>query len=224
MIHPYDGAVLDTVPVGAPEDISAALDGLEQGATAMRALPTHRRVEILRRTAQLMAEQQEDLACLISREEGKVLAEGRIEAGRAMETLDLSADAARDLHGETVPLDATLGGVGKLGFTLRVPCGIVAAITPFNFPLNLVAHKIGPAIAGGNAVLLKPASDTPLSALKLVELLLEAGCLRKPSLVSPALAANWARRSVPMRACAKSVSLAAPRWARPLRARPGSSA
>jgi len=175
VIHPYDGAVLDTVPVGAPEDISAALDGLEQGVALMRTLPTHRRVEILRRTAQLMAEQQEDLARLISREEGKVLAEGRIEAGRAMETLDLSADAARDLHGETVPLDATSGGVGKLGFTLRVPCGIVAAITPFNFPLNLVAHKIGPAIAGGNAVLLKPASDTPLSALKLVELLLEAG-------------------------------------------------
>ena len=175
VIHPYDGAVLDTVPVGAPEDISAALDGLEQGAAVMRALPTHRRVEILRRTAKLMAEQQENLARLISREEGKVLAEGRIEAGRAMETLDLSADAARDLHGETVPLDATSGGVGKLGFTLRVPCGIVAAITPFNFPLNLVAHKIGPAIASGNAVLLKPASDTPLSSLKLVELLLEAG-------------------------------------------------
>ena len=154
VIHPYDGAVLDTVPVGAPADISAALNGLEQGAAVMRALPTHRRVEILRRTAQLMAEQQEDLARLISREEGKVLAEGRIEAGRAMETLDLSADAARDLHGETVPLDATPGGVGKLGFTLRVPCGIVAAITPFNFPLNLVAHKIGPAIAGGHAVLL----------------------------------------------------------------------
>ena len=175
VVHPYDGAVLDTVPVGVPADITAALDCLEQGAAVMRALPTHRRVEILRRTAQLMAELQEDLARLISREEGKVLAEGRIEAGRAMETLDLSADAARDLHGETVPLDATPGGLGKLGFTLRVPCGIVAAITPFNFPLNLVAHKIGPAIAGGNAVLLKPASDTPLSALKLVELLLEAG-------------------------------------------------
>ena len=175
VVHPYDGAVLDTVPVGVPADITAAMDCLEQGAAVMRALPTHRRVEILRRTAQLMAELQEDLARLISREEGKVLAEGRIEAGRAMETLDLSADAARDLHGETVPLDATPGGIGKMGFTLRVPCGIVAAITPFNFPLNLVAHKIGPAIAGGNAVLLKPASDTPLSALKLVELLLEAG-------------------------------------------------
>ena len=88
VIHPYDGAVLDTVPVGAPEDISAALDGLEQGVALMRTLPTHRRVEILRRTAQLMAERQEDLARLISREEGKVLAEGRIEAGRAMETRD----------------------------------------------------------------------------------------------------------------------------------------
>ena len=175
VIHPYDGTVLDTVPTGTAADITAAVDGLEQGATIMRALPTHRRVEILRRTAQLMAEQQEEIARLISREEGKVLAEGRIEAGRAVETIDLSADAARDLHGETVPLDATPGGVGKVGFTLRVPCGIVAAITPFNFPLNLVAHKVGPALAGGNAVLLKPASDTPLSALKLVEILLAAG-------------------------------------------------
>ncbi|MFQ3168724.1 MAG: glyceraldehyde-3-phosphate dehydrogenase (NADP+) [Limisphaerales bacterium] len=111
----------------------------------------------------------------MSTEEGKVLAEGRIEASRAAETIDLSADEARRLHGETVPLDSTPSGVGKLGFTMRVPCGIVAAITPFNFPLNLVAHKVGPAIAAGNAVLLKPASDTPLSALKLVEILLEAG-------------------------------------------------
>ena len=101
-----------------------------------------------------------------------MLAEGRIEAGRAMETLDLSADAARICMAKPCRWMPP-GGVGKLGFTFRIPCGIVAAIAPFNFPLNLVAHKIGPAIAGGNAVLL--ASDTPLSALKLVELLLEAG-------------------------------------------------
>ena len=112
---------------------------------------------------------------LISTEEGKVLSESHIEVSRAAETIDLSADEARRMNGETVPLDSTPSGVGKLGLTLRVPCGIVAAITPFNFPLNLVAHKVGPAIAGGNAVLLKPASDTPLSSLKLVELLLEAG-------------------------------------------------
>jgi acyl-CoA reductase-like NAD-dependent aldehyde dehydrogenase len=173
--NPYDGSVIDTVPSASPAEVTTAIDGLAKGAETMRKMPSHQRVEILRKTANLMRERQEKLGRLISTEEGKVLAEGRIEAGRATETIDLSADEARRTHGETVPLDSTPGGVGKLGFTLRVPCGIVAAITPFNFPLNLVAHKLGPAIAGGNAVLLKPASDTPLSSLKLVELLLEAG-------------------------------------------------
>lgn len=175
VVNPYNGASIDTVPVGSAKDIESALDGLEQGAKVMRDMPTHQRVDILRKAAQIIQGQQEKLGRLISTEEGKVLTEGLIEAGRAAETFDLSADEARNLRGETVPLDSTSGGVGKLGFTLRVPCGIVAAITPFNFPLNLVAHKVGPAIAGGNAVLLKPASDTPLSALKLVEILLEAG-------------------------------------------------
>ena len=175
VVNPYNGASIDTVPVGSAKDIESALDGLEQGAKVMRDMPTHQRVDILRKAAQIIQDQQEKLGRLISTEEGKVLTEGLIEAGRAAETFDLSADEARNLRGETVPLDSTSGGVGKLGFTLRVPCGIVAAITPFNFPLNLVAHKVGPAIAGGNAVLLKPASDTPLSALKLVEILLEAG-------------------------------------------------
>ncbi len=175
VLNPFDGSVIDTVPNASPAEITTAIDGLANGAEIMRNMPAHQRVEILRKTAALMHDRLEELGRLISTEEGKVLAEGRIEAGRATETIDLSADEARRLHGETVPLDSTPGGVGKLGFTLRVPCGIVAAITPFNFPLNLVAHKVGPAIAGGNAVLLKPASDTPLSSLKLVELLLEAG-------------------------------------------------
>ena len=173
--NPFDGSVICTVPSASQADVTAAIDGLAKGAKTMRQMPSYQRAEILRKTANLMRERQEELGRLISTEEGKVLAEGRIEAGRATETIDLSADEARRIQGETVPLDSTPGGVGKLGFTLRVPCGIVAAITPFNFPLNLVAHKVGPAIAGGNAVLLKPASDTPLSSLKLVELLLEAG-------------------------------------------------
>jgi len=175
VVNPYNGDSIDAVPVGTAADITLGLDGLVEGAKVMREMPTHQRVEILRKAARLIQDHQEELGRLISTEEGKVLAEGRLEAGRAAETFDLSADEARNLHGETIPLDSTPGGVGKLGFTLRVPCGIVAAITPFNFPLNLVAHKVGPAIAGGNAVLIKPASDTPLSALKLVELLLEAG-------------------------------------------------
>ena len=118
---------------------------------------------------------EDEIGRIISTEEGKILAEGKLEVTRAAETFDVSADEARRLTGEVLPLDAAPGGAGKFGFTLRVPVGIVAAITPFNFPLNLVAHKVGPAIAAGNAVLIKPATDTPLSALKLVKILLEAG-------------------------------------------------
>ena len=175
VLNPFDGSVIDTVPSASPAEITAAIDGLAKGAETMRQLPSYKRVEILRKTGNLIREQKEEISQLISSEEGKVLAESRIETSRAAETIDLSADEARRMHGETLPLDSTPGGVGKIGFSLRVPCGIVAAITPFNFPLNLVAHKLGPAIAGGNAILLKPASDTPLSSLKLVELFLEAG-------------------------------------------------
>src|SRR5437762_5754545 len=122
-----------------------------------------------------MAARNEELGQLISKEEGKIIAEGRGEASRAVETIMGSAEEAKRLHGETVPLDADPTGSKKFGFTLRIPCGVVAAIAPFNFPLNLVAHKVGPALAAGNSVIVKPASDTPLSALKLTEILLEAG-------------------------------------------------
>ena len=104
-----------------------------------------------------------------------MIAEGRGEASRAVETMMGSAEEAKRIHGETVPLDADPTGGKKFGFTLRVPCGVVAAIAPFNFPLNLVCHKVGPALAAGNTVIVKPASDTPLSALKLTEILLESG-------------------------------------------------
>src|SRR3989454_835656 len=122
-----------------------------------------------------MAARQEDLGRTISLEEGKILAEGRLEASRAVETILGPAEEAKRIHGATVPGDGAPGGAGRLAFTLRVPCGVVVAITPFNFPLNLVCHKVGPALAGGNAVIVKPATDTPLSALKLTEILLEAG-------------------------------------------------
>src|SRR4029079_10416912 len=125
--------------------------------------------------SRLMRERVNDLGRLISQEEGKTLAEGRMEAQRATETIELSAEEAKRITGEVLPLDGASGGAGKLGFTLRVPCGVVVAITPFNFPLNLVCHKVGPALAAGNAVVLKPASDTPISALSLTAILLEAG-------------------------------------------------
>lgn len=173
--NPFNGAVIDTVPRGTADDVDKALATLVEGARLMRNMPAYDRSRILRKAAALMLEREQSLGRTVSTEEGKILAEGVFEASRARETIDVSADEAKRISSEVVPLDAAPGAKGKFGFTLRVPCGIVAAITPFNFPLNLVAHKVGPAIAAGNAVIIKPASDTPLSALRLVEILLEAG-------------------------------------------------
>jgi glyceraldehyde-3-phosphate dehydrogenase (NADP+) len=173
--NPYDATIVDTVPQATASDAEAAITGAVQGAAAMRKLSGYERFQILRKAADLMFARQKELGRLISLEEGKILGEGVFEASRAAETMELSAEEAKRLGGELLPLDGAPGAAGKIGFTLRVPCGVVVAITPFNFPLNLVCHKVGPALAAGNAVIIKPASDTPLSALKLVEILLEAG-------------------------------------------------
>jgi acyl-CoA reductase-like NAD-dependent aldehyde dehydrogenase len=173
--NPFDNSVLDTVPRADAADLEKALVFAERGAKVMAKLSSYDRWKILRRAADLMAVRNDELGQIISKEEGKIIAEGRGEASRAVETMMGSAEEAKRIHGETVPLDADPTGSKKLGFTLRVPCGVVAAIAPFNFPLNLVCHKVGPALAAGNTVVVKPASDTPLSALKLTEILLESG-------------------------------------------------
>src|SRR3954447_26515846 len=173
--NPYDATIVDTVPQATASDVDAAIAGAVQGAAVMRKLSGYERLQILRKAADAMFARQKELGRIISLEEGKTIGEGTFEASRAAETMELSAEEAKRLGGELLPLDGAPGAAGKLGFTLRVPCGVVVAITPFNFPLNLVCHKVGPALAAGNAVIVKPASDTPLSALKLVEILLEAG-------------------------------------------------
>jgi glyceraldehyde-3-phosphate dehydrogenase (NADP+) len=175
VVNPFDGKAFDTVPKGDVKDVERALESAERGAKVMAKMPGYERYRILKKAADLIEARTEDFGRTITLEEGKIIAEGRGEAGRAVQTLTLSAEEAKRLHGETVPLDGAPATVNKLAFTLRVPCGVVAAISPFNFPLNLVCHKVGPAIAAGNAVVIKPASDTPLSALKLTEALLEAG-------------------------------------------------
>jgi acyl-CoA reductase-like NAD-dependent aldehyde dehydrogenase len=173
--NPYDNSVIDTVPRAERGDVERALQSAERGARVMARLPGYDRWTILKKAAELIAARTEELGQIISREEGKVIAEGRLEASRSFETIMGSAEEAKRLHGETVPVDGAPGGAGKFGLTIRVPCGVVVAISPFNFPLNLVCHKVGPALAAGNAVIVKPATDTPLSALKLTEILLEAG-------------------------------------------------
>jgi glyceraldehyde-3-phosphate dehydrogenase (NADP+) len=173
--NPFDDSVIDAVPRADAGDLEKTLVFAERAAKIMAKVSSYERWKILRKAADLMAARNEELGQLISKEEGKIIAEGRGEASRAVETMMGSAEEAKRLHGETVPLDADPTGSKKLGFTLRVPCGVVAAIAPFNFPLNLVCHKVGPALAAGNTVIIKPASDTPLSAIKLTEILLEAG-------------------------------------------------
>jgi acyl-CoA reductase-like NAD-dependent aldehyde dehydrogenase len=175
VLNPFDGSLVDTVPRATAQDVEAALAAAVEGTIAMRELTAYQRYQILHRASELMVQRQEQLGRIISQEEGKLFREGKQEVLRAAETMEISAEEAKRLSGEVLPLDAASAGKGKLGFTLRVPCGVVVAITPFNFPLNLVCHKVGPALAAGNVVVVKPASDTPLSALALVEILLEAG-------------------------------------------------
>lgn len=173
--NPYDGSTVDTVPKADRDDVERALATAARGALAMRRLTGYQRAQILRKAADLITQRAEDFARTITLEEGKILAESRIEAARAAEILMLSAEEAKRLSGEVVPLDGAPGVTSQFGFTIRVPCGVVVGISPFNFPLHLVAHKVGPALAGGNSVILKPATDTPLSALKLTQVLLDAG-------------------------------------------------
>ena len=175
VLNPYDGSVIDTVPSAGIEDVDLAVASAQRGAREMARLTAYDRFTILRKAADILNERREELGRIITQEEGKVIAEGRTEVDRAVQTISLSGEEAKRLYGETVPFDAAPSYAGQLGFTLRVPCGVVAAISPFNFPLNLVCHKVGPALAAGNAVIIKPASDTPLSALKLTEILIEAG-------------------------------------------------
>src|SRR2546421_3560087 len=170
---PYSGEVVGSVAKAGTGETRRAIDAAEQ---AMREpLPAHKRAEILVRVAGALGRRHDEVARLISDEAGKPMKAARVEAKRAMSTYTFAAVEARKLAGEMVPMDAAQAGEGKLAFTLRRPIGVVGAISPFNFPLNLVAHKLAPALAAGCAVVLKPASQTPLSALLLAELEDEAG-------------------------------------------------
>jgi acyl-CoA reductase-like NAD-dependent aldehyde dehydrogenase len=170
---PYSGDVVGRVAKAGAAEAKAALDAAEKAMADP--LPAHKRAEILVKTVAGIARRHDEIARQIAAEAGKPLKAATVEASRAMSTYTFAAVEARKLAGDVVPMDASQAGEGKLAFTLREPIGIVGAISPFNFPLNLVAHKIAAALAAGCAVVLKPASQTPLSALTLAELEHEAG-------------------------------------------------
>jgi acyl-CoA reductase-like NAD-dependent aldehyde dehydrogenase len=171
---PYDETLIGRVPKGdaalVEKATSAAAAAFEGGD-----FPAYERAAFLDRAAELVREREDDLTMTIAAEAGKPVKTARVEAQRCVGTLQFSAVAARTLTGHTVPMEAGAAGEGKLGMVIRVPYGVVGAISPFNFPLNLVAHKLGPAIAAGNAIVLKPAGQTPISSIKLAEVFYDAG-------------------------------------------------
>jgi acyl-CoA reductase-like NAD-dependent aldehyde dehydrogenase len=172
---PYRGEVVALAPRSTPADLDAALSAAVEAKAAAAAMPGYERAGLLRRAAGLLRERADEIAEAMSRETGKALKDSRAEALRTLDTLQLSAEEAVRIEGEHVPLDATAMGAGKIAILLRFPVGVVAGITPFNAPLNLAAHKIAPAIAAGNAIVLKPPPQAPLTVHKLIEVFVEAG-------------------------------------------------
>src|SRR5947199_3395849 len=170
---PYSGDVVGTAPRSGADDARRAIDAAARALASP--LPAHERAAILDRVAALLRERQEEMAQTICAEAGKPIRTARVEASRAVSTYTFAAVEARRLAGDVVPMDASEAGEGKIAFTLRRPIGVIGAISPFNFPCNLVAHKLAPALASGCPVVLKPASATPLSAMLLAELEEEAG-------------------------------------------------
>jgi acyl-CoA reductase-like NAD-dependent aldehyde dehydrogenase len=173
---PFDGAVIGNVPVAGVADVRAALDRAEHGAAVWRRTPAFERMSVLMRAAALADERAEQVAQIISAECGKTITEARGEASRSGDLIRLAAFEGSQLYGDTLPLDANRGtGLDKIGFTVHQPVGVVVAITPFNYPALLVLHKLAPALAAGNAVVLKPARTTPLTALALARCFTDAG-------------------------------------------------
>jgi acyl-CoA reductase-like NAD-dependent aldehyde dehydrogenase len=172
---PYRGEVVGTVPVSTPSDVEAAVAAAVAARPAAATMPAYERAALLRRTAGLIERDVKSLAELLTRETGKAIKDSEGEIRRSLETMLLAAEEAIRIEGRHVPLDGSAMGSGKLAVLMRFPVGVVAAITPFNAPFNLAAHKIAPSIAAGNSMVLKPPPQAPLIVHRLVELVVEAG-------------------------------------------------
>lgn len=175
LTSPYNGELIAKIAKGTPADVRKAIEGAERAFQSFKRWTAYERAEMLYRVVNIMRERKEELAQILVTEAGKPLKAARGELDRTIATYQFAAEEAKQLRGETVPLEAAPGVTDRIGWTKRVPLGVVSAITPFNFPFNLVAHKLGPAFAVGNTVVLKPANQTPLSAIVMAEIFKEAG-------------------------------------------------
>src|SRR3989338_3910313 len=173
--NPYDGSFLDRVPLSSKKDVEDAILSAKNAFVIMSEMPAYKRATILSNTSKLIADNKKQMAELITKESGKAIKYSIAEVERSVQTFQFAAEEAKQIHGETIPMDASPNSEKRFAFYQPFPIGIIGAITPFNFPLNLVAHKVAPAIASGNSVILKPASYTPLTSIKLGEIMMEAG-------------------------------------------------
>jgi acyl-CoA reductase-like NAD-dependent aldehyde dehydrogenase len=175
VIDKFTGERIGEVPIASPADVDRAVRESDRAFAEWSGTPAHERSRVLRAAAELIESRREALTATIAREAGKAWKHATGEITRSVETFIFAAEEAKRIHGETIPMDASPSGEGRIGFYLRMPMGVIAAITPFNFPLNLVAHKVAPALAAGNTVVLKPAEETPLTGVALAGILAEAG-------------------------------------------------
>ena len=171
--NPYDGEVIDTVPIAHLQTAQMAIDEANRAKDTLTEMSAFKVSNKLFNVVEKLKEHKDEFAELLTLEVGKPINESLVELDRSIETLKLAAEEAKRIYGESVPLDAGLNGKGFFAFTQRLPLGVVAAITPFNYPLNLTIHKIAPAIACKNTVIVKPPSEAPLTVMKFCELLNE---------------------------------------------------
>ncbi len=175
LASPYSGEIIAKVAKANVQDVERAIEGAHEAFQSFKKMAAYDRAEILYNVVTIMRERKQELAEILAKEAAKPISAGLVEIDRTIATYQFSAEATKQSTGETVPMDAAPGVTDRLGYTKRVPLGVISAITPFNFPFNLVAHKVGPAVAAGNTIVLKPATQTPLSALVLAEIFKEAG-------------------------------------------------
>src|ERR671919_2649849 len=175
VVDPYRGEVVAHAPASSLDDLSDALDAAVAAKAQAAAMPGFERAKLLRRVNELLLERADDIALTMARETGKAVKDARAEVVRSQDTISLAAEEAIRIEGSHVPLDGSAMGAGKLALLLRFPVGVVAGITPFNAPFNLACHKVAPALAAGNVIVLKPPPQAPLTVHKMVELFVDAG-------------------------------------------------
>jgi acyl-CoA reductase-like NAD-dependent aldehyde dehydrogenase len=175
LFSPYSNEKIAEVPMATYDEVDQAIAAAHKASAPMAALPLHKRADILERVCQLLEEREEEAAMIIAKEAAKPIVTAKEEVIRTRQTYKFAAEEAKRICGEMIPMSAVPNGDGRIAYTMREPIGVIGAITPFNFPMNLVAHKVGPAVAAGNTIVLKPARQTPLSALFIAQLFEEAG-------------------------------------------------